>query len=382
LLLGLGAISKEPAVAMAGVFLLVDLWFGEKLNWMAAARNWRLFGAMTVAGIAAVGKLYEIASREGTAGATAAVTRWDYLVTQFKVIWTYVRMVVLPVGQNLDHAYPATKAPGDLLAWFGLAGLAAVVVGAFVWRRRYPVATLGALMFLVLLTPTSSIVPIDDTMAERRVYLGFVGLAAIAAEGVSRMKRDPARLAGLGVVLLVLTAATAARSSDYASGEAMWASSVKANPSNGRARFQLGYAYYRDGRCREAATEYGESARNGKTDYRLLVDWALALDCAGESEGALEKLRQATTLERDSHAWSVMGMVLGKRKEPEKALEALAKALELNPGDDAALMYRGNVYLMQGEREKALQDYESALRINPSNDGAQQGRRAAQSAEK
>ena len=63
-------------------------------------------------------------------------------------------------------------------------------------------------------------------------------------------------------------------------------------------------------------------------------------------------------------------------------MEALSKALELNPGDDAALMYRGNVYLMQGEREKALQDYESALRINPSNDGAQQGRRAAQSAEK
>ena len=324
-LLGLGMVSKEPAVAMAGVLLLADLWFEEKLNWMAAVRDWRLFGALAIGGIAAASRLYEIASAEGTAGATAAVTRWDYLVTQFKVIWTYVRMVLLPVGQNLDHAYPVTRAPGDMLAWLGLAGLAAVVVGAFAWRRRYPVATLGALMFLVLLTPTSSVVPIDDTMAERRVYLGFVGLAAVAAEGVSRMKRDPVRMVGLGVVLLALTAATAARSSDYGSAEAMWASSVKANPSNGRAHFQLGYAYYIDGRCREAAAEYGESAKHGKTDYRLLVDWALALDCAGNSEGALKKLRQATTLGADSHAWSVMGMVLGKRKEPERALEALSR---------------------------------------------------------
>ena len=377
LLLGLGMASKEPAVAMAGVLLLADVWFGEGLNWRRAMGNWKLYGALALGGLAAGYKIYQIVSREGTAGASAAVSRADYLVTQFKAIWVYVRMVFVPAGLNLDHAYPVTKAPGDALAWLGLVGLAAVIVGAFAWRKRYPAATLGALTFLVLLAPTSSVVPIDDRLAERRVYLGFVGLALMAAEFVSRMNEERWKQAALVGVLAVLGLATAVRSSAYGSAEAMWASSVSANPENGRAHFQLAYVYYTQGRCGEAAAQYGDAAKYGKTDYRLLVDWGLALDCAGDSQGALEKLRAATGLERDSHAWSVMGMVLAKRNETAKALEALNKALEINSSDEAARVYKGNVYVMMGQPAAAAAEFDEALKINPANEAALQGKRAA-----
>lgn len=376
-LLGLGVASKEPAVAMVGVMVLADVWFGEGFEWGRLVRNWKLYGAMALGGLAAGFKIYQIVGREGTAGASAAVTRGDYLVTQFKAVWVYLRMVLVPVGQNLDHAYPVTKAPGDGLAWLGLAGLAALVAAAFAWRRRYPLATLGALALLVLLAPTSSVIPIDDRLAERRVYLGFVGVALMAAEVVSRMGRERWKQAAAVAVLGVLGLATAARSSAYGSAEAMWASSVKANPENGRARFQLAYVYYTEGRCSEAASEYGAAAKYGKTDYRLLVDWALALDCAGDSAGALEKLRTATGLERHAHAWSVMGMVLAKRNETAKALEALDKALEIDPSNEPARVYKGNVYVMLGQKEAAVKEYDEALKLNPANEAAQAGRRAA-----
>lgn len=376
-LLGLGMASKEPAVAMAGVLLLADVWFGEGLDWRRALKNWKLYGVMALGGLAAGYKIYQIASREGTAGASAAVSRGDYLVTQFKVIWVYVRMFFVPLGQNLDHAYPVTKAPGDALAWLGLAGLAALVAGAFVWRRKYPLATLGVLTFLVLLAPTSSVVPIDDRLAERRVYLGFLGLALVGAEFVSQMSEARWKKPALAAVLLVLGVLTMARNRAYGSAEAMWASSVSANPENGRAHFQLAYVYYTQGRCGESAAQYGDAARYGKTDYRLLVDWALALDCAGDSQGALDKLRAATGLERDSHAWSVMGMVLAKRNEAAKALEALDKALEINPSDEVAHVYKGNVYVMTGQREAAVAEFDAALKLNPANEAALAGKRAA-----
>lgn len=373
-LLGLGMASKEPAVAMAGVLLLADVWFG---GWRRALGNWKLYGALAAGGAAAGIKIYQIVGQEGTAGATAGVSRADYLVTQCKAVWVYARMLFVPVGQNLDHAYPVTKAPGDALAWLGLAGLAAVAAMAFVWRRRYPVATLGALMFLVLLAPTSSVVPIDDRLAERRVYLGFVGLALVAAEFVARMDGEKWKRAALAGVLLALGAATAARAGAYGSAEAMWSSSVRANPENGRAHFQLAYVYYTQGRCGEAAAEYGGAAKHGKTDYRLLVDWALALECAGDSQAALEKLRAATGLERDSHAWSVMGMVLAKRNETAKALEALDQALAINPGDETARVYKGNVYVMLGQPAAAAAEFDAALKINPANEAALAGKRAA-----
>lgn len=50
------------------------------------------------------------------------VSRGDYLLTQFPVIVTYLRLLVLPVGQNLDYGYPVystlAAAPVFLSAFF------------------------------------------------------------------------------------------------------------------------------------------------------------------------------------------------------------------------------------------------------------------------
>ncbi len=379
ILLGLGMLSKEPAIAMAGVLLLTDLWFGEKLNIQAAAANWRLYGIAALGGAAVAFKLYSVASREGTAGATASVARADYLVTQCKVVWAYLRMTVLPFGQNIDHTLPITKAPGDVLSWLGLAGLLTLAGAAFVYRRRYPLATLGILTTLILLTPTSSIIPIDDAMAERRLYLGFIGLAMVAAEAAWRFGIDRGKVAALAGVAAIFGLLTAARASDYSSTEAMWSASVKVNPANARAHFHLAHAYYLDGRCADSVKSFEQAAARGKLEYSLLVDWALALDCAGDSNAAILKLKQATTIENSSHAWSVMGMVYGKQHQTALALEALDRAIQINPADDAAHVYKGNVYVILKQKEPANAEFDAALQINPANEAARQGKLALQS---
>jgi len=376
-LLGLGMTSKEPAVAMAGVFLLLDVWFSEGLGVRNVAAKWKLYVPMILGGGAAGAAMIRIVGREGSAGATAGISPLDYLFTQFKAIWVYVQMYVLPFNLNLDHDFPRTKAPGDLLAWLGLLGLIGVVACAWIYRRRYPVATLGALMFLVLLAPTSSILPIADTLADRRVYLGSIGLAAIAAEFVSRMKRDALQISGLIALLAVLCGITAVHAGLYTSALAMWQSSVELNPNNSRAHFHLADAYYQQGRCQESLQHFETAGRLKTPDIRLLVNWGLALDCAGNSEAAVTKLRQATDLNQGSHAWRVLGMILGKRGELAKSMDALNQALKLNPQDENALVYRGDAYLLSGQPLQALADYEEALRLNPSDEAALQGKRTA-----
>ena len=37
---------------------------------------------------------------------SADVSRWDYLNTQFRVIVTYIRLLLFPINQNLDYDYP------------------------------------------------------------------------------------------------------------------------------------------------------------------------------------------------------------------------------------------------------------------------------------
>jgi tetratricopeptide (TPR) repeat protein len=379
-LLGLGMLSKEPAVAMVGVLMLADIWFTERPDWLAPVRRWKLYAPLLVGGLMVGRMIYRVAGREGSAGGTAGIGPIDYLLTQVKVIWLYLRLVLFPAGQNIDHGFPATHVPGDVLAWLGLAGLAGLIVAAWVLRRRYPVASLGLLAFLVLLAPTSSILPIADTMVERRIYLGSLGLVAIAADFLARLEHARARRAIVAATVLVLGFATWRHNGLYASSEAMWESAVEANPNNARAQFQLADAYFRANRCADSLAHFDAVGRLQKPDYRLLVNWAQALDCAGDSENAVKKLRDAVKLERNPAAWDVLGMVLAKRGDTAGAIEALNTALAIHPYDAVARFYRGNVYLMTHDARRALADYEAALAADPSNEAARHGRDSARQA--
>lgn len=379
-LVALAVLSKEPAVAVPAALLLFDMLSEGGISLRPALRRWKLYVPM-MAGAALLGvKLFLTLSREGTAGATAKHAPADYLLTQFKVIWLYFRLIVLPLGQNLDHAYPVVKAPGDGGSWLGLVALAALLAGAWRLRRRFPLLLWGLLFLLVLLAPTSSMVPIDDAMAERRLYLGFPGVAMIAAGLAGRRPAGAGLSWSLAAILLVLGFLTMRRAELYTSAQAMWADSVEVNPSNARALFHLGFAYYEQGRCPDAVRQYQKAAAAGGETYDLLVDWALALDCAGDSGEAIGKLKKATTLMRHSHAWSTMGMIYAKRGELEAATQALGQALQIDPQDAVALVYRGNVFLLKHEPAAALADYEAALRIRPDDPGAFAGKQSAQAA--
>jgi Flp pilus assembly protein TadD len=376
-LLALSALSKEPGVAMAGVFVALDLFSESPLTLKPLLRRWRLYVPMLAAASFVGFRLYALLSREGTAGATAKHKPIDYLLTQFTVFWHYVRLIVFPVGQNLDHDYPAVRAPGTIFTWAGFVAIAAVLVLLWKWRARYPLAFLGAVFLLILLAPTSSVVPIDDAMAERRLYLGFPGVAMIAAEFLRRIRPSPRAAAAIAAVLAVLGGLTWRRAELYTSAVAMWQDSVSVNPRNSRAWFHLAFAFYEQGRCAEASRAYEKAAMAGGADYTLLVDWALALQCAGRLDEALAKLEEAKKLQRHSHAWAVEGRILAQKGDLGGALESLNEAIRMNPYDSNAMVYRGNVHMLRNDPAAALADYELALRLAPGDPAAAKGRQAA-----
>ena len=91
-------------------------------------------------------------------------------------------------------------------AIFGLAGLLALAAVAWRYRRSFPLAGYGYFVFLVLLSPTSSILPIKDPIADRRMYLPMLGLILIAIDLLRRLKVErkvlamgAGRLAGGGL---------------------------------------------------------------------------------------------------------------------------------------------------------------------------------------
>ena len=241
-----------------------------------------------------------------------------------------------------------------------------LIAAAVYFRKRYPLASFGFLSALLLFAPTSSVVPLLDAVAERRLYLPMLGLVLIPVEVLNRWRVSQRVAAGTAAaVLLVFAFLCYQRSQVWASDVSLWEDAVAKSPDNWRAHFQLGIAYYQKSRCDVAAREYETAFRLGKPDYRLHVDWALAQECLGRPELALDQLRKAGAIKRSAYVYSQMGLIYGKQGKTAEALSAAETALQIDPRDDMAYFCRGNLRVLAGDIAGAQADYRKAVEIKP-----------------
>lgn len=369
------ASTKEHTFVLPALLLLTDYFWNPGFSWQGIKRNWRLYASLAAAGAAGLVAVADLLKGSPSAGFGLREFTWyQYFFTQGRALWVYLRLFVLPYGQNVDYYFPISRTVFDHGAIVGLAGLLVLLGGAIYFRKRYPLACYGMLAALILFAPTSSVVPILDPLAERRLYLPMIGLVLVAAEALRRLPAKPAVMAGTAaVVLAILALLCYQRNQAWASDVALWEDSVAKSPRNPRAHFQLGVSYYQRQRCGPAARQYEAATSLATPDYRLLMDWALAEDCLNQPGLALEKLRQAAAIRETPDIYATMGLVQGKRGNTAEALAALQKSLQLDPRFDPAYFYRGNVYAAAGDAAKAAADYRRAVEINPDNELARRG---------
>jgi len=100
---------------------------------------------------------------------------YQYLCTEFNVIWTYVRLLFLPINQNLDYDYPISQGLFEFPTIISFIGHLIVIAFAFWIYRRNRLVTFLVLWWYITLSPSSSFIPIIDVIFEHRVYLPSVG---------------------------------------------------------------------------------------------------------------------------------------------------------------------------------------------------------------
>lgn len=365
-LFGAAVGTKEHTLTLPALLLMTDCFWRRG----GIRKNIFLYGVLAIAGAAGAAFVWKILRTTNTAGfRVEGATPVTYFFTQCRVVWTYVRMFFIPYGQNIDADVPLSRNLLDHGAILGLAALIAVVAAAWVYRKRFPLAAFGVFMFLLLIAPTSSFVPIKDVLAERRVYLPFLGLALVCLEALRRLTQ-PRVVWTAAAVLTTCTLLTYQRNQVWASPLTLWEDSVAKAPHKWRPRFQLAFAQYEANRCPDAARSYEKASRLGPVDDQLLIDWALALECSGQVDEAIEKLRQALKFGATAHVYSQIGMVNAKHGRTQAALDALAAAENLDPRYDMIFVYRGNIYERGGDRISAAREYRHAVEVNPSNQEA------------
>jgi tetratricopeptide (TPR) repeat protein len=377
MLFGAALLAKEQTVALPALLILTDYWWNPGFSFRGLWRNWRLYGAMAAGGAAGLAMFWGPIFHSRTAGFGLKDFTWyQYFFTQCRALFVYAGEFLLPARLTADWDFPISKTILDHGAIAGLLVLVALAAAAWHFRRRFPLASYGFFAYLILMAPTSSVLPIQDPVAERRIYFSMIGLLLIALDPLSRVKVNPKALAAIGAaVVLAAACATYARAAVWGDPMLLWQDTVRKSPNKARGHEQLAFQYYLQGSYDLALPEFEAAARLEPPTQMLLLNWALAYDNLKQPERALEKLREAAKLpppayNSPAHVYTQIAVVYAHQAQWDLALDALATAEKLDAGSPEIYLYRGKVYLATGRPAEAIPQYERVLAIDASYDEA------------
>lgn len=173
--------SKQWAVTLPVMLMLYDFLFLSDRKIAPVLSRWMTYVLIALSWI----QVFHTTPLTSSAGSSfgfnvntiTGITPWTYLLTSCNVIWTYIRLLALPIHQNLDYEYAVAKTLLEFPTLLSFLGHAAVIAAAvYLYKKK------GALLlpfcvawFYITIAPTQSFVPIVDLIFEHRVYLPSMG---------------------------------------------------------------------------------------------------------------------------------------------------------------------------------------------------------------
>jgi protein O-mannosyl-transferase len=364
----LAMLSKQIAVTLPLVLILTEAFFirDEKGN-IQKKYLYYFSGAVAlgiIIGLIAVGLPRE----------TKDVTRGVYMVTSLKVLVKYIQMMILPIGQNLDHDIKASDSLFGIKELGSLAILLGFIYLGYYLYKRDRLISFGIFWFFITLSVESSVIPIRDFMFEHRMYLPSFGFLLAALAGLTYIpaaiplgkKKVPAALAL--TILLILAAGVAANARNYVwqSDLSLWSDAVKKSPEKSRPWMWKGVAFTNIkkfekakecfDKCIELTPDFSMAYYNRGNVYKEI----------GEDQKAIADYTKAIELKKNYEmAYFNRGVIYSKKKNYKEAIRDYDKTIELNPDNSLAYYNRGNAYRNTKRYQEALSDYNNAIRLNP-----------------
>jgi len=227
--------SKEVAITLPALVLLYDIFFISPGNPKKIIKKWPLYAALSVLSIffivntvapmggfndlsgktmaetavsaaphAADNRYADIPALQSlpTAGfAVTVMTPFEYLMTESNVLLYYYALLILPINQSVDYDFPLSRGlftwpdthkgarltipiPPPIISMLIHICLIAFAIFLFIGslKKKTPAGrcvSFFIIWFFVVLSPTSSFIPIVDVIFEHRLYLASLGYAVV-----------------------------------------------------------------------------------------------------------------------------------------------------------------------------------------------------------
>lgn len=366
LLLAAAAVAiKENTAVLPVIILIYELFFFSGVTGARAFcrqhARWLVAGTATVlVGGVLIHNTYNLARLWDKVRATNEISRHDYLLTQFRVVVTYLQLFFVPRGQTVDHHFTVSHTLADPGVALSLTLLLTLLLCALYLARQTSylrVVSFGVLWFFVTQLVESGVIPIIDVMFEHRVYLPSIGLIlAVVASVVHLWQTNTcAHRAGtvplvivLMIVVTLFSAATYQRNKVWQSELTLWSDAIAKKPDNPRAYNMVGVYYQNHFRLQEAIKYFARALMVDGNYAEARSNYGSGLIQSGNlNEGLKQLLLTARNNRFDAIDSGILYFLIGKayyqKGDLDQAYYNLTQAQLYAPKEMAIQMLRQEV---------------------------------------
>lgn len=290
--------------------------------------------------------------------AVKSISRGNYALTNVRVLFTYLRLLIIPVNQNLDYDYPPSTSfispPATLIAFIVFL---AIVFYAILMSKKHPRYSFCIFFFLVTLAPSSGLIPIADLIFEHRLYLpsfGFLFLIALLAEkAYSFLKKGNfqkavkvAYIFSASLILVVCIILTIRRNFVWQTPLTLWQDVVEKSPNKARGYVNLGHEQF------SLFKKDRQRAYTSQKSSKYLND-------------ALQNFEKAIRLDpKQPDAYTNLSLVYYELDRGDEALMLLEQTIKLDPENPERYLKLADMYYRLSKYKEAVDYFEDIFRKN------------------
>lgn len=291
-------------------------------------------------------------------------TPFEYLITQFGVITTYLRLLFVPVNQNLDYDYPlqtsffSLQVILPLLLLLAIAGFGAFCLMRSQENKLLKIVAFGIFWFFITISVESSIVPIKDLIFEHRVYLPSAGFFMALLTGVALLynrytaqdiSQSKISTLVIGTMVVIMAGTAISRNKVWQSELTLWRDVVKKSPNKSRGHTNLAASLLPSEKYLYSPLSQPQTI----TDLNRLNE-------------AIHEGREAIRLDpSDINTYIIVSKALSLQNRLSEALQYITDAIRIKPNEPKLHVAQGEMYLADGKLQDAEQKFREALALQP-----------------
>ncbi len=364
--------SKENAATLPVVLLLYEICFIRDKQNKPFLKYIISFGAILVL----IGTAIVISGH--IPKQTDLITRGQYFLTQIRVIVQYLKLLVLPIGLNIDHDVKLSSSFFALPVIISTIILLVLLDMSYHLYKKHRIISFAILWFFITLAVESSIIPISDVMVEHRLYLPLVGFAialVYAAKYILGKNHQSYYQYGILLIVILYGGLTIHRNHIWQSEEGLWTDTISKSPNKARPHRMLADVYLKQERFSDARQEYKKAIQIEPKNPEFYVNYGYSLEKSGDLSSAKKAyLQSLAILPNQSMVYVNLGNIAQQQYEFVQAASFYKKALQLKPDFQEASLGLAAAFDKMGDHQAAQAlygnsnsaSYDASLRLGMS----------------